>query len=128
MSLKMSSVSTSANGGAYPAGLPGGGGPPAAQKGGWGCRKSTEGQKVLLGWSRECAESMEGGEAEKGHGTSGGTLTMVARGRIIWSVGFIIIIINVLNIQNLKSQIILYHPVDLKHKNSSSTPLTLPHV
>ena len=56
MSLKMSSVSTFSNGGAYPAGLPGGGGPRAAQKGGWGCRKSTEGQKVLLGWSRECAE------------------------------------------------------------------------
>ena len=72
----------------YPAGLPGGGGPGAAQKRGWGCRKSTGGQTVLLGWSRGCAEAMEGGEAEKGHGTSGGTLTMVARGRIIRSVGF----------------------------------------
>lgn len=80
MSLKMSSVSTSSNGGASPTGRPVGGGPWAAQKGGWGCRESTGGQKVLLGWCRECAEAMEGGEAEKGHGTSGGTLTVVARG------------------------------------------------
>lgn len=88
MSLKMSSVSTSSSGGACPAGALQEVGPGQPRREAGGCRKSTGGQKVLLGWHRECAEAMES-EAEKGHGTSGGTLTVVARVTISkWSVGF----------------------------------------